>query len=519
MVADRLLGKYATILSLSLVYCLGHLFLALFESNPTGFMAGLVLIAVGSGGIKPCVSAHVGDQFGKANWHLLQKVFNAFYFIINFGSFFAALIIPVVLGKESTDPVTGHIHFSGHAGLAFGIPGILMGLATFFFWLGRKRFIHVPPSNPGRLGALDVLGGSFLFIATLGWPLFFLDHFSWWINLLVMVGCLLLFGVLFVLRNRLARDDGFVATMLRSIGYWWRRPKLPEPQNDLERHWFFGYAARALPAGEVEGPLAVMRIVLVFLFVSVFWALFDQHSSTWIEQAKSMERTLALSPTEWWVAVGGLGLVVGLALSMIPKKRHWRVLISLGGLAVGLAFGPLVEDLGTLHLLPSQIPSTNPIMVMLLIPLTTWGLYPLAKKMGFELTPLRRMTLGMATAGLAFVSVALLQHRIDAAAEAGERVHVVWQLIPFGILTLSEVMVSITGLEFAYSHAPRKMKSAIMGVWLLTVALGNKMVALFAVFSNLSPAAFFWNFAGFMGVAALLFGVLAYFYKGKEYAQ
>ena len=94
IIADRLLGKYHTILSLSLVYCLGHLVLSLAESSIGGMWMGLALIAIGSGGIKPCVSAHVGDQFGRGNWHLLAKVFQGFYFIINFGSFFATLLIP-----------------------------------------------------------------------------------------------------------------------------------------------------------------------------------------------------------------------------------------------------------------------------------------------------------------------------------------------------------------------------------------------------------------------------------------
>src|SRR5690606_16412826 len=71
-VADRLLGKYQTIIWLSLAYCAGHGCLALFEGDFTGVAVGLGLIALGAGGIKPCVSAHVGDQFGKGNWRRLQ---------------------------------------------------------------------------------------------------------------------------------------------------------------------------------------------------------------------------------------------------------------------------------------------------------------------------------------------------------------------------------------------------------------------------------------------------------------
>ena len=76
--ADRFLGKYHTIFWLSLVYCAGHLCLALFDTNKTGFYAGLFLIALGSGGIKPCVSAFVGDQFDQTNKHRAKVVYDAF---------------------------------------------------------------------------------------------------------------------------------------------------------------------------------------------------------------------------------------------------------------------------------------------------------------------------------------------------------------------------------------------------------------------------------------------------------
>ena len=83
ILAEAFLGKYKTIFWLSIVYCAGHFMLALDDTR-TGLMIGLGLIALGSGGIKPCVSAHVGDQFGKTNHHLLSKIYNWFYFSINF---------------------------------------------------------------------------------------------------------------------------------------------------------------------------------------------------------------------------------------------------------------------------------------------------------------------------------------------------------------------------------------------------------------------------------------------------
>src|SRR5262249_9864244 len=96
ILAERLLGKYRTIFYLSLVYCLGHAALSLGEGYLSGMFLGLALIAVGSGGIKPCVSANVGDQFGTGNWFRVRTVYQIFYFSINFGSFFATLMIPRV---------------------------------------------------------------------------------------------------------------------------------------------------------------------------------------------------------------------------------------------------------------------------------------------------------------------------------------------------------------------------------------------------------------------------------------
>ena len=90
LIADRWAGKFKTILLLSLVYCLGHAVLSAGENSLPGMYVGLALIAIGSGGIKPCVSANVGDQFGRGNVFRIQTVFQLFYFSINFGSFFEA---------------------------------------------------------------------------------------------------------------------------------------------------------------------------------------------------------------------------------------------------------------------------------------------------------------------------------------------------------------------------------------------------------------------------------------------
>ena len=111
-------------------------------------------------------------------------------------------------------------------------------------------------------------------------------------------------------------------------------------------------------------------------------------------------------------------------------------------------------------------------MVMVLIPIFSFGVYPLAGQW-VRVTPLRRMSVGMVLAGFSFVAAAMIQSALD----HGARVNIGWQFVPYLILTSAEVMISITGLEFAYTQAPRAMKSTIMSFWLLTVAFGNLMVS------------------------------------------
>lgn len=140
LVADVFLGKYRTIISLSLVYCLGHLTLALDDTR-FGLSIGLTLIAMGSGGIKPCVSAHLGDQFSRTNSHRMTRAFSWFYFAINLGAFASTLLTPWLLHRFG--PQT-----------AFAVPGLLMLLATWAFWLGRWEYAHVPPGGMGFLREL-----------------------------------------------------------------------------------------------------------------------------------------------------------------------------------------------------------------------------------------------------------------------------------------------------------------------------------------------------------------------------
>ena len=358
LVSDGLLGKFRTIIFLSLVYCAGHFALAIDDTH-WGLAVGLGLIALGAGGIKPCVSAHLGDQFGRSNQGLLSRAFSWFYFSVNLGAFVSTLATPWLLQHYGSS-------------VAFGVPGVLMLIATLVFWAGRHKFVHIP-----------------------------------------------------------AGGRRFIKEAFSKAGL---------------------------------GVLA--RLGVVYLFVAVFWALFDQTASSWVLQAQQMDRNL---------------------------------------------FG--------IELLPAQIQAANPLLVLLLIPLFSYHIYPAIDRC-FVLTPLRKMSIGLFLTVLAFTIPTGIQLSI----EAGGVPSIAWQLLAYVIITSAEVMVSITCLEFSYTQAPKTMKSFVMAFFMLSISLGNLFTSAVNFFiqnpdgsSKLAGADYFIFFTLLMLGTSMLFVLVARYYQGETY--
>jgi proton-dependent oligopeptide transporter, POT family len=346
IVADAWWGKYRTIIRLSLGYCLGHLALSLDETR-LGLFTGLALIALGAGGIKSCVSAHVGDQFGPHNQALLSRVFNWFYWAINLGAFASQLSLPVLLDRFGSS-------------VAFAVPGVLMAVAALVFWLGRRRFVHIPPT-----------------------------------------------GIRF-LRETLSP----------------------------------------------EGRAALGRLISVYLFVALFWSLFDQTGSAWVLQAQKMD--LDFLGVRWFF-----------------------------------------------------------------IPLFSYGLYPaLARRVPWR--PQHRIASGLFVTVLSFLVTGYVEWRIG----LGEQPSIAWHLLAYACITAAEVLVSITALELSYTQAPPKMKSLVMGVFWLSVWLGNVFTALVNLAiedasgnSRLPGASYYLFFAAVMFVGACAFVPLARRFREQAYLQ
>ena len=105
-IADNLLGRYKTILTISLLYCIGHGVLAMadlfpdIESRRMILYIGLIIIGLGAGGIKPCVSAFIGDQITDKSPKMMTRAYNVFYWSINLGSLFSFIVVPAVKDEK-----------------------------------------------------------------------------------------------------------------------------------------------------------------------------------------------------------------------------------------------------------------------------------------------------------------------------------------------------------------------------------------------------------------------------------
>lgn len=390
IVADWFLGRYRTILYFSLLCCLGHFLLSFYirDCNLDGIRWSLFFIAAGAGFIKPNVSALLGDQFIGKGGEMVNRAFSWFYFSINCGSFLSFLLIPkmrTAFGYE----------------VAFAIPGILMALATFVLFLGRKRYIHVKPTG--------------------------------------------------IPKNNF-------------VGFHFEALKLYFSGN--KHVW----GTMTLRHGEekVDAILAVWRVTAFFAFVPLAMAMFEFGGGDYVVDAKSLNLNFGLFSME-----------------------------------------------------AEQVQIANAIFVLALIPLT-FKIFPLVEKWtGRPFHPKQRMLFGY----LFILLATFLEGLIKDLVAGGVEVHAGYQIGVYFILTIGEVLFSITGLEYGYTHAPKTMKSTVSSIWLLTTAVGTAFSGYIKGLMDSSPfwyflkegGNFYWFFCGLFLVNVSLFAILSKRIKEKIY--
>ena len=217
-----------------------------------------------------------------------------------------------------------------------------------------------------------------------------------------------------------------------------------------------------------DGRRVAGRLLVIYILVAAFWSLFDQMGSTWVLQAMQMDRTI-------------LGY----------------------------------------ELLPAQIQAMNPFLIIVLIPLFSYYIYPFMARY-FDLTAGRKMCMGMFLAATPFLVTAWCESQI----QLGHTPHISWQLLAYFLMTLAEVLLVITCMEFSYTQAPKSMKSLVMALFYLSISAGNLFTALVnQVIQNpdgttiLVGASYHLFFAGFMGLVALIFAIYMRFYEEQHIIQ
>ncbi|XP_063160463.1 solute carrier family 15 member 1 [Candoia aspera] len=312
LVADSWLGKFKTIISLSIVYTIGQAVLSISSINdlmdgnqdgapddikvPIAFsMIGLALIALGTGGIKPCVAAFGGDQFEEGQEKQRSRFFSIFYLSINAGSLLSTIITPILRGVEC-----GIHHKQKCYPLAFGVPAALMAIALLVFIAGSTMYTKVKPEG----------------------------------NIMVQVAKCITFAI----RNRFRH----------------RSKEFPKRE-----HWM-DWATEKYDKRLITETKMVLKVLFLYIPLPMFWALFDQQGSRWTLQATTMD-----------------------------------------------------GNFGGIQIQPDQMQTVNPILIVIMVPIVDAVVYPLIKKCHINFTPLKKMTVGMILAALAFVVAALIQVQID----------------------------------------------------------------------------------------------------------
>ncbi|XP_006832125.1 PREDICTED: solute carrier family 15 member 1 [Chrysochloris asiatica] len=312
LIADSWLGKFKTIVSLSIVYTIGQAVTAvssihdLTDANKDGTpdnisvhvalsMIGLLLIALGTGGIKPCVSAFGGDQFEEGQEKQRNRFFSIFYLAINAGSLLSTIITPILrvqlCGIHTKQPCYP---------LAFGVPAALMAVSLIVFVIGSGMYKKFKPQGNIMAKVVKCVG--------------------------------------FAIKNRFRH----------------RSKEFPKRE-----HWL-DWAKEKYDERLIAQIKMVTKVMFLYIPLPMFWALFDQQGSRWTLQATAMS-----------------------------------------------------GKMGAIEIQPDQMQTVNAILIVIMVPIVDAVVYPLIAKCGFNFSSLKKMTVGMFLASMAFVVAAIVQVEID----------------------------------------------------------------------------------------------------------
>uniref|UniRef100_A0AAY4BV38 Solute carrier family 15 member 2 n=1 Tax=Denticeps clupeoides TaxID=299321 RepID=A0AAY4BV38_9TELE len=485
LIADSWLGKFWTITYLSILYVIGHVVKSVGAIPDVGdstvhtvlSMLGLILIAFGTGGIKPCVAAFGGDQFEEEHTEERRKFFSIFYMSINAGSVLSTVITPILRGDVQC--------FGGDCyALAFGVPAALMVVALVVFVCGSGLYKKSPPEG----------------------------------NVMLGFKCLWILLPQFAIGNRSKNSK----------------------HNSKREHWL-DWAEEKYPKHLIQEIKMVMRVLVLYIPLPMFWALFEQQGSRWTLQATRMNMDLMLNALLIlvFIPIFDLGVypLIGLCrIKLTPLRK-----MATGMIIAALAFGaatvvelnviktvvapPLAKEslLQVVNLADRDVKVSiqgqedifpHPIKPYEVSSTSQWSFVPLSSEFSGQsfkckLALCDKLIVNFLASyqGPGAVEIQVME---DVQAN---NINIAWQIPQYVLITAGEVMFSITGLEFSYSQAPASMKSVLQAGWLMTVAFGNVIVLIVAEGAGLQQWTEFLLFGGLLVAVCIIFSIMAYFYN------
>ncbi|KAL3494429.1 POT family-domain-containing protein [Aspergillus germanicus] len=189
-----------------------------------------------------------------------------------------------------------------------------------------------------------------------------------------------------------------------------------------------------------------------------------------------------------------------------------------------LAYGQMTSNLTSqaatmeLHGVPNDIISNlDPLALIIFIPIMDQVIYPFIRKCGLNFTPIKKIYVGYLIASMSMIAATVIQHYIyilspchNNASTCDEPAPIsVWvQTVPYVLIACSEIFTSITGYEYAYTKAPRNMKSLVQSLYLFTNAISAAVQQGLTALS--ADPLLKWNY-GFVALLAFFGGHLFYY--------
>ena len=216
-VADRVLGAERTLFYSACVVMLGHIALAVLPGLG-GVAVGLVLVALGSGGVKTSATSVVGSLYRRDDPRA-DAGFSIFYMGVNIG----ALVGPLLTGATRAGLESFH--------LAFGLAAVGMALGLGIYVTGRKNLPASASVVPNPLTprawvrpVVGVLAAAVVIVLLFVLGVLTLDNLSTAVAIVVAVIAIILFTLLLtsgrVTADERSRVRSFIPLWLGSVVFW-----------------------------------------------------------------------------------------------------------------------------------------------------------------------------------------------------------------------------------------------------------------------------------------------------------